>query len=281
MSFKNTQPQYVLNFLTVEESKKIFFTEQSILIINYLLKKVLFSQPELTDGEKAKNIQITKEFLETWIAQAFNLKSIGAGSYPIDVYSEEKKFGIDVKFVSSVTDNLNNFTRQSSNETSLAQNFSNEGRDLDQFFKEERYKDILEMWITLLTRKMNKAKNDLNLEKIYYAIFIRGGETISLAIAEFKTNNISTLNVFKSTTKSVFVSNFIDTRYGNVKIYKNKKRMELRVNPQKMCEDDLLHKWDFSKIYIPQNIKLSSVIHDCESFNKYIKAEFEKLFFED
>ena len=57
-----TENKYVLRLLTVEESKQLFFNEQSSIIINYLLKKVLFSQPEIPLGDKPKNIQITKKY---------------------------------------------------------------------------------------------------------------------------------------------------------------------------------------------------------------------------
>ena len=40
---------------------------------------------------------MTKEFLEQWIVQGMNLESIGAGNFPIDVYSPND-YGIDVKF---------------------------------------------------------------------------------------------------------------------------------------------------------------------------------------
>ena len=275
-----TENKYVLRLLTVEESKQLFFNEQSSIIINYLLKKVLFSQPEIPLGDKPKNIQITKEFLETWIAQAFDLTPKGAGNYPIDVYSSEKKFGFDVKFVSSGVDINNNFKSNDSNETSIAQNFAKEGKNLDSLFDTQQFEEILNLWKDLLLRKNTKAKTELNLDKIYYAIFIRGGGTISLAIAEFHIENIKNLTVNKSTSTSVYVDNFIDNSLGNVKIYRSKKRMELRTKPLNLYSSGFLHKWDFSKIYKPKNIQLSDVIHDKESFYNYVKEEFEKLFFD-
>lgn len=276
-----SKSKHVLRFLTIEEGKELFFNEQSSIIINYLLKKVLFSQPEIPIGDKPKNIQITKEFLETWIAQAFDLTPKGAGNYPIDVYSSVKKFGFDVKFVSSSVDSCNNFTHNDSNETSLAQNFANEGKNLDSLFDNQQSEEILNLWKDLLTRKITKAKKELNLDKIYYAIFIRGGSTISLAIAEFHVENITNLTVNKLTNTSVFVDNFIENNFGNVKIYRSKKRMELRTKPLNLQNSKYLHKWDFSKIYEPKNIQLSNVIHDKKSFFIYIKQEFEKLFFDN
>lgn len=141
-------------------AKDLFFTDQSDIIINYLLKKVLFSQPESFPEDGNPNIQITKEFLEQWVAQGFDLDKIGAGNYPIDVYSKEKKFGIDVKFI-SLTRNKNGNFGSITNESSLAQNFETGGRNLDNLFHNNQYSEILEMWINILSIKMNKVKINL------------------------------------------------------------------------------------------------------------------------
>lgn len=112
----------VLNFLKKEEIEKIF-DKDGRSVINYLLKKVLFSQPETLPGKKTANIQITKEFLEQWIAQGLGWETVGSGSYPIDVYSKESKSGADVKFMSVDVDEAGNFTNKESGETSLGQKF--------------------------------------------------------------------------------------------------------------------------------------------------------------
>jgi len=51
---------YVLKFLKQEELAQ-FLDKKAISVIEYLLKKVLFSQPELVEGQKEGNIQMTKE----------------------------------------------------------------------------------------------------------------------------------------------------------------------------------------------------------------------------
>ena len=123
---------FVLEFLTKKEIEKIF-DKDSKLVIDYLLKKVLFSQPELLPGEKNGNIQMTKEFLENWVAQALNWKIIGAGNYPIDVYSEKDKIGADVKFLSAKTDKNGNFDfekfKQELSQSEI--NFSKESYGMD------------------------------------------------------------------------------------------------------------------------------------------------------
>ena len=53
----------VLKQLKKEEIKNIF-DDEGCQVIDYLLRKVLFSQPETLPGQERENIQITKEFLE-------------------------------------------------------------------------------------------------------------------------------------------------------------------------------------------------------------------------
>lgn len=267
---------YVLKFIKQDEFP-IFLDKKAISVIEYLLKKVLFSQPELLEGQKPSNIQMTKEFLEQWIVQGMNLESIGAGNFPIDVYSPND-YGVDVKFVSAKVDENGQFKKDISNETSLAQNFANEGNDLDTLFSEERYDDVLTRWKALLTNKFQKAKNGLSLKRIYYFVFIRGGNSISLAICEVNTDLLNTMEVVRGNDKSVFIKNYIEDRYGEVKVYKSKKRMELRFFPKNMYEDKLLHKWDFNDIFQHKHQNLRDIIDDETAFDEYIKNEFKRIF---
>ncbi|HHE45954.1 MAG TPA: hypothetical protein ENL05_01235, partial [Candidatus Moranbacteria bacterium] len=198
---------FVLEFLTKEEIEKIF-DKDSKLVIEYLLKKVLFSQPELRPGEKNGNIQMTKEFLENWVAQALDWKIVGAGNYPIDVYSEKQKIGVDVKFLSTRVNNKGEFTNGTSNETSLSQKFKRAGKNLDQLFKQRKKKEILEGWIKILIEKNEIPIEDYGLNYIYYFIFIRGGNSINLAVAKVNKELISNIKISKFTDTSAFISGY-------------------------------------------------------------------------
>jgi len=268
---------YVLKFLDKNEIEDII-DPSATKVISYLLKKVLFSQPELRDGQKPSNIQMTKEFLEQWIAQALDLEVIGAGNYPIDVYSKEDKLGIDIKFLSSRVDKAGEFVSGLSNETSLAQNFKEEGKNLDQLFAKEDFENILNKWQGLLVRKLSKAIQEKSLKKIFYFIFIRGGDQISLAICEVNPKKLKSLKVIRGTDSSVFVSGYCPEKYGEVKIYKSKKRMELRTFPKNLLEDEKLISWDFSPIYKQKTINLRELIKDEKKFNEYVKSNFNSLF---
>ena len=269
---------FVLEFLTKEEIEKIF-DKDSKLVINYLLKKVLFSQPELLPEEKGGNIQTPKEFLESWVAQALNWKIIGAGNYPIDVYSEKDKIGADVKFLSAKTDKNGYFENGASNETSLSQKFTSAGKNLDQLFKQKKKKEILEGWINILVEKNNIPIADYKLNHIYYFIFIRGGNAINLAIAKVNKEIIPSIKISKLTDASAFISGYIDDKYGNVKIYKSKKRIELRCNPKNLDNNGLLIKWDFSKnLKHQESVRLREMVGDKDNFKKYISRKVREFF---
>jgi hypothetical protein len=269
---------FVLEFLTKSEIEKIFDND-SKLVIDYLLKKVLFSQPELLPDEKGGNIQMTKEFLESWVAQALDWKIIGAGNYPIDVYSEKDKIGADVKFLSAKTDKNGNFKNGTSNETSLSQKFTSAGKNLDQLFKQRKKKAILDGWIDILVQKNDIPISDYGLNHIYYFIFIRGGHSINLAIAKVNKEIIPNIKISKLTDTSAFISGYVDDKYGNVKIYKSKKRIELRCNAKNLHDDKLLIRWDFSKnLKNQKSVRLREIIIHENSFKKYISQKIKEFF---
>lgn len=269
---------FVLEFLPKKEIEKIF-DEDSKLVINYLLKKVLFSQPELLPGDKEGNIQMTKEFLENWVAQALDWKIIGAGNYPIDVYSIKQKVGADVKFLSAKTDSDEIFLNGTSNETSLSQKFKSAGKNLDQLFKQRKKKEILEGWIKILIEKNDIPIKDYSLDYIYYFIFIRGGSSINLAIAKVNKDLIPNIKISKLTETSAFISGYVDDRYGTVKIYKSKKRIELRCVPKNLEKDGLFIKWDFNENLKHQKpIKLRKIVGNKNIFKKYISQKIKEFF---
>jgi len=267
---------YVIEFLKKEEILEIFDNNSSA-VIEYLLRKALYSQPEILPGQKVGYIQITKEFLEQWIAQGLGWNIVGSGSYPIDVYSDALKCGADVKFMSAHIHTDGRFSSDQSGETSLGQKFTGSGNELDQDFANKSHDKILNGWKGILDAKINTPIKDFGLNQIYYFIFIRGGDTINLAVAKVDVNRIQNITVGKFTGSSVFVNGFIDEKYGNVKIYKAKKRMELRCLPKNMDVDNLFIKWDFSRLVRSAGVKLRDLVQDREKFGEYIKKDIESF----
>lgn len=265
----------VISFLSKKEIEKIIDpTANNVLF--YLLKKIAFSQPEVLKREDITGMQMTKEFLEACISQACNLNKIGSGSYPIDVYSE-KQYGADIKFVTSKIDSDGNFNSSTSGETSLGQNFSDsEESTLDELFKNKLGQKILDKWSEILQGKYEKPIKEFKLKSIYYFIFVRGGNNIFLSIAKVNKNNIKNLKASKLTEKSLFVTNFIDEKYGNSKIYKSKKRMELRVNPKNLQKDNLFINWSFDDL--KPSISNLRKMSENKELEKHLKSELKRFF---
>ncbi len=265
----------VISFLPKKEIEKIIDPIASGVIF-YLLKKIAFSQPEILKTEDIRGMQMTKEFLEACISQACNLNKIGSGSYPIDVYSE-KQYGADIKFVTSKIDKDGNFNSYTSGETSLGQNFSDdEESTLDELFKNKLSQKILKKWSKILESKYEKPIKEFKLKNIYYFIFVRGDNKIFLSIARVNKNNIKNLTTNKLTEKSLFIDNFIEEKYGNSKIYKSKKRMELRVNPKNLQKDNLFISWDFNDL--KPSVSNLRKISENKELEKHLKNELKRFF---
>ena len=266
----------VIEFLHKTEIDKIIDNTAS-KVIYYLLNKVAFSQPEFLNNNESTGLQMTKEFLESWIAQSCGLKKKGAGNYPIDVY-KEKNYGADVKFITAKIDKNGNIKKTFSNETSLGQNFQNgiDNIDLDTLFKNQDKEKILNKWKSILKSKFNQPVIELKLKNIYYFIFIKGQNNIYLSIAKINTNLLNNLTSDKITDKSLHIKNFIDDNYGKVTIYKSKKRMELRVLPFNLIKDNLTISWDFTE-FKPTIKNLREIIQN-NNLDKHIKEEIKKFF---
>lgn len=266
---------YVINFLKKEEILK-FVDPTANKVIHYLLKKVAFSQPEVLSSDYFSGMQITKEFLEDWMSQAFNLKKIGAGNYPIDIY-KENSFGADVKFVTAKFEKDGRLKKSSSNETSLGQNFKDAGVNLDQMFEAHKYEEILESWLKIIFNKINKPIKDYKLKDIYYFIFIRGKNNIYFTIAKVNLKNLKKLKVSHSTSTSVHVENFIEPKYGKVQIYKSKKRMELRLYPHELEVSNNLITWDFKELY-PDVANLREIFQNGKD-KEHLSLQYKKFFY--
>ncbi len=239
----NKHNNYVINPLTNEELNG-FLDDKSRDIIKYFIVKSLFSQPEPKLDQNQIPIQIPKEHVEQWFTQALNVHSVGAGSYPIDIYNLEQKWGADIKMLNIKVDKFGNITNSSSGEASLGQKFTGPGIDLDTWFAQKEYKKIKDSWVNLYNEKYNSIKDKYEINKIYYFFILRPGTQVegadfyfTGAIIDLDNLHKIEVNKKKTTSKSVFLNHFIDNDYGNIKIYKAKKRLELRLNPKKWIEN--------------------------------------------
>jgi len=262
----------ILRPLSKEELNS-FFSEHSLKVIQYFMNSSLFAQPEVYKDKKNLPIQIPKEHLEQWFVQALQVEAVGAGSYPIDIL-KANKWGADVKMLSCKVDKNDNLTSGDSGETSLAQKFKGTGISLDDMFKQEQYQEIIDGWIAIWRDKLLNVRVDKSIERVYYFFFLRGSKKESYICAfEVDIDNIST-NIItqrdenKQIKQSIFLNGVIDKKYGNAKIYKAKKRLELRLKPKKLLNDGFL-------ITIPTETPMKEdiyqLVQDRKRFEDYLE----------
>jgi hypothetical protein len=266
----------VIKPLTKDELK-CFLDDKSKKIIKYFITKSLFSQPEAKPGQANLPIQIPKEHIEQWFAQSLDVMPVGSGSYPIDIYNEVQKWGADIKMLSMEIDEYGTPLNRNSGEASLGQKFQGPGVDLDSLFKNRKMSVIKDLWIDLFTNKYSDLKKDYPIEKIYYLFILRPSNESKTADFYFMgalldTNNLSnvTMNQKRSTDKSTFLENFINPKFGNTKIYKAKKRLELRLRPLSWIQQDKFIKIETS--FISTGIHLRNV----DNLENYLSLEIEK-----
>lgn len=233
-----SKQSYVLSPLTNDELNNIF-DETAIKVFNFYMKRSLFAQPEPVENQKKLPIQVPKEHIEQWVVQAIGAEPVGAGSYPVDV-KKGNEFGADVKMLSCKVNSRGELMVGDSGETSLAQKFQDTGDSLDQLFKEKKYNEILEGWTKILHQKLSKVFQDDEVENIYYFFILRAETMFYLCGLKVCLDNLVDTEVERGTDSSVFIKGFIDDRLGNVKIYKAKKRMELRLRPKCWVDNNMV-----------------------------------------
>ncbi|MEA4826502.1 MAG: hypothetical protein VB130_07700 [Clostridium sp.] len=220
----------VLEPLSLIELQNIF-DNTAIKVLEFFIKKSVFSQPELIPGQEYLPIQVPKEHIEQWVVQAIGAKPVGAGNYGVDVV-KPGAFGADVKMLSCKIDSFGRITDSDSGETSLAQNFKDTGISLDQLFQHGAYDEIVDGWKEILINKLEKVKKEQLVSKIYYIFVLRAGTSFRLCGLKVNVDEINNIKPEHASSSSLFIDNYIDSRYGNVKIYKAKKRLELRLRPK-------------------------------------------------
>lgn len=178
--------------------------------------------------ETGRKPYIEDEFSEYWIAKASKGVQIGMGSGGMDVKTSIGE-GIDVMCVI--------MNSNGTNEKSLMQNFSNAGADLDTLFREKKGDEALLLYLNGYADKIKGTKDKHTLNDLFILSFV--STQTSVYVICFKLNIDQVKNVkstgFTKAEKNITTVNYIDELYGNVKLYKSKKRLELRLS--KSCLD--------------------------------------------
>lgn len=262
-----------MNPMTKEELLDIM-DENANDIMKYFIKKSLFSQPEILPEQSSRATQIPKEHIEQWFVQALGANPSGAGSYPVDIYDANKGWAADIKMLNAQVLPNGKLANADSGEASLGQKFKGVGVDLDSLFNTGRFEEIRELWLDIIREKERKVLEEISgITHIKYLFILRAENSFYLVGCNLDGNQLSDTSVDtdRTTGTSVFLRGMIDPALGNTKIYKSKKRLELRLRPKEWIDRGLFieFKTDFS----PYKADLSQ-IHDLDLF---LESQFNKI----
>ena len=230
----------VLEEVTSNELNEIFDSSAKE-VLNYLLQRCVISYPEFLPSQKDTALYLEKKQCEQWIVQALGLKPVGEGSYPIDGINDNK--GYDVSSLALNQSKKGKMNSQTG-EKSLGQKFSDENfgesdDNLDSLFGSGNYDKIINAWKKILKKKWLQAIKDHKLENIYLVnlILYKPEKKLYIFLLKINHKNLEDVTKEKISDKSFFLKNFIDEKFGNAKIYKSKKRLELRLKPDQFLKN--------------------------------------------
>lgn len=211
---KNVLEPYNIQDIGINEKKLVDFITKGYLTPIRI---------EYIKSSKTKNIKLDDVFMEYILSKCIDCgEHVGAGNCPIDVYAPEKKLGLDVACLC-----LNG---KITNEKSLTQNFNASAHELEELFKQNRCEEAIHLYRKIWHQKLCEAQKKFNVRELLYLCFISTDQTIYMSA--FKINVKAVINIkstgFTNQEKSIKIENIIDDKYGSTKLYKNKKRMELR-----------------------------------------------------
>ncbi|MFR1836422.1 MAG: hypothetical protein ACLSXM_09300 [Turicibacter sanguinis] len=262
----------ILEPMTKEEIEKIF-DSTAMKVLEFYIRRSLFSQPEILPGQEIQPIQIPKEHIEQWLVQAIGGEHVGGGSYPVDVIRE--RFGADAKMLSCKLTSAGRLADSESGEASIAQKFSDAGNNLDQLFDTKQYGKALSEYIHIFKNKIESVVAERNLDEIYYFFILREG--VYLHLCGFKVNieMIDSISVLRHTDKNIWASNFISEKYGSVRLYKSKKRLELRLRPKALQKDGYFITFD--TLYSVTTANLREIV-ESDKLEKHINELVKKYY---
>lgn len=221
-----TMKRYFLKPLKKEELVRFFDERASKVIDDLLLTATYFQPPVISEGQVLP-VHIPKEHIEQFIVQAIGASPCGAGSYPVDVMDKERGFGADVKML-SCKQRDGRLLSADSGETSLAQKFSEE--NLDRYFNQGKFEEIKDIWVSILNEKYEKVFIE-GIKDLYYFFILRAGKEFFLTGCKLDMTQVTNISVLNTSSSSVFLDGVIPEKFGKSKIYKAKKRLELRLVP--------------------------------------------------
>lgn len=194
----------------------------NIQLLKEHVKKDVDANKEYFDDRKI-TYKISDPKKAEWILHKSieNSDLVGDGNKNIDIVLEKLNIGIDVSVLS--------LTKNMTNEKSIIQNFTI-GNDLDLLFLNNKGVEVVEIFRNKILEKYEST--GLKIQTLYYVIFVCVKQNVYLTCFKANCKNISNMEFdgFTKACKSIIINNFIDKKYGETKLYKSKKRIELRSN---------------------------------------------------
>jgi len=270
----------VLEEVKIDELNQIF-DNKSKKVFDYLLQRTVISYPEFLPGQNNTALYLEKKQCEQWVVQSLGLKPVGEGSYPIDGINN--KIGYDVSSLALGQTPTGKMKKQTG-EKSLSQkfedeNFGDENDNLDSLFNSEKYDEIIKAWKNILKKKWEGTIKGQNLNDLYLInlILYKLENKLMIFLLKINHNNLDEVTKGKVSPKktSVWFNNFIDEKFGNVKVYKSKKRVELRIRPQEFIKNK-----SYLEFKIENKIKslnLREIFENKNKKNKYLLKEDKKF----
>ena len=267
----------VLEEVKLEELNQIF-DENSKKVLNYLLQRTVLSYPEFLPSQNNTALYLEKKQCEQWIVQALGLKPLGEGSYPIDGINN--KNGYDVSSLALAQTNNGKMASQTG-EKSLGQkfddiNFGENKETLDSLFASLSSEKIINSWKKILKKKWQQTIDDHQLNNLYLVnlILYKPKKKLYVFLLKINYKKLDEISKDKISKTSVFLKNFIDPKIGNVKIYKSKKRMELRIKPRELIKNKSFLNFNIENKTSSTNLR--NIFGDNEKFKDYCEKEIKK-----
>jgi len=173
-----------------------------------------------------RSLYLEDEFSEWFLVKSTNGCQIGKGNEATDIITSQKE-GIDAMCVV--------MNDSQSNEKSLIQNFNNAGCELDVLFNNLDHTTAVKLFMDELKRKLTLVCCKHDLADLYILAYVSLPTSVYITCFKYKIDLLDNVisSGFSQQGQSIMVEGFIDNKWGNVKLYKAKKRVELRI--KKAC----------------------------------------------
>lgn len=197
------------------------------MVTEYLTPRLNFYK------DAGRSLFVEDEFSEWFLAKATAGKEIGKGHIAMNVRSSAGD-GIDAFCVI--------MNKGESNEKSLIQNFKECGKDLDTLFSEQKFAEATNLFMTNYKKKLIEVSKVKEINNLYYLGFVSDVKSVYLVNFKINIDHIDSVGV-KTVTKSlksIMLNNFMLDEHGSIKLYKSKKRIELRLRPAVLKNDNVV-----------------------------------------